>query len=61
LVYYIERFMITGKEQYPIERVLLANGILCAGLESLRNGEKRVQTPQLDIHYQPAASTLRRT
>lgn len=61
LVYYIERFMITGKEQYPVERVLLANGILCAGLESLRNGEKRVQTPQLDIHYQPAASTLRRT
>jgi hypothetical protein len=61
LVYYIERFMITGKQQYPIERVLLANGILCAGLESLRNGEKRIQTPQLDIHYQPAASTLRRT
>jgi len=53
--------MITGKEMYPVERVLLANGILCAGLESLRNGEKRVQTPQLDIHYQPAASTLRRT
>jgi hypothetical protein len=61
LVYYIELFMITGKEQYPVERVLLANGILCAGLESLRNGDKRVQTPQLDIHYQPAASTLRRT
>jgi hypothetical protein len=61
LVYYIEQFMITGKEQYPVERVLLANGILCAGLESLRNGDKRIQTPQLDIHYQPAASTLRRT
>jgi hypothetical protein len=61
LVYYIEQFMITGKEQYPVERVLLANGILCAGLDSLRQGEKRLQTPQLDIHYQPAPSTLRRT
>ena len=30
LVYYIEQFMITGKEHYPVERVLLANGILCA-------------------------------
>jgi hypothetical protein len=61
LVHYIEQFMITGKEQYPVERVLLANGILCAGLDSLRQGEKRLQTPQLDIHYQPAPSTLRRT
>jgi hypothetical protein len=61
LVYYIEQFMITGKEPYPVERVLLANGILCAGLESLRQGEIRLQTPQLDIHYQPGPSTLRRT
>ena len=61
LAYYIEQFMITGKEPYPVERVLLANGILCAGLDSLRQGEKRLQTPQLDIHYQPGQSTLRRT
>jgi hypothetical protein len=61
LVHYIEQFMITRKEPYPAERVLLANGILCAGLESLRKGETRLQTPQLDIHYQPGPSTLRRT
>jgi hypothetical protein len=61
LVHYIERFMITGKEQYPVERVLLANGILCAGLASLRSNEANLPTPQLDIAYQPAASTLRRT
>jgi hypothetical protein len=61
LVYYIEQLMITGKEPYPVERVLLANGLLCAGIDSLFEGEKRLQTPQLDIHYQPAGSTLRRT
>ncbi|HWB31780.1 MAG TPA: hypothetical protein VG714_01275 [Acidobacteriaceae bacterium] len=61
LVHYIERFMITKKEQYPIERVLLANGILCAGLASLRSNQAKLPTPQLNIAYQPAASTLRRT
>jgi len=61
LVYYIEQLMLTGKEPYPVERVLLANGLLCAGIDSLFEGEKRLQTPQLDIHYQPAGSTLRRT
>ncbi len=61
LVYYIEQFMMTHQEPYPVERVLLANGILCAGLDSLRQGGKRLQTPQLDIHYQPGPSTLRRT
>lgn len=61
LVHYIERMMLTGKEQYPIERVLLANGILCAGLASLRSNGAKLSTPQLDIAYQPTASTLRRT
>jgi hypothetical protein len=61
LVFYIEQFMLTGKEPYPVERVLLANGILCAGLDSLSEGQKKIQTPQLDVRYQPSASTLRRT
>jgi hypothetical protein len=61
IVFYIERMMLTGKEQYPPERVLLATGVLCAGIDSLFKGEQRLQTPQLAINYQPAASTLRRT
>jgi hypothetical protein len=61
IVYYIEQMMYTHKEPYPPERVLLATGLLCAGVDSLYEGEKRVQTPQLAISYQPAASTLRRT
>jgi hypothetical protein len=61
LVYYIEQFMITHKEPYPVERVLLANGILCVGLDSLRQGGIRLPTPQLNIPYQPGPSTLRST
>jgi hypothetical protein len=61
IVYYIEQMMYTHKEPYPPERVLLATGLLCAGVDSLYEGEKRLQTPQLAISYQPAASTLRRT
>jgi hypothetical protein len=53
--------MYTHKEPYPPERVLLATGLLCAGVDSLFQGEQRLQTPQLAIPYQPAPSTLRRT
>jgi hypothetical protein len=61
IVYYIEQMMYTHKEPYPPERVLLATGLLCAGVDSLFQGEQRLQTPQLAIQYQPAPSTLRRT
>jgi hypothetical protein len=61
LVHYIEQFMLTGKEPYPVERVLLATGLVCAGVDSLFQGQQRLQTPQLDIRYQPGESTLRTT
>ena len=38
LAYYIEQLMLTGKEPYPVERVLLATGILCAGVEQSLSG-----------------------
>jgi hypothetical protein len=61
LTHYIEQMMLTGKEQYPVERVLLATGLLCAGIDSLFQGQVRIQTPQLDVQYQPAESTMRKT
>jgi hypothetical protein len=61
LVHYIEQMMVTGKEPYPVERVLLATGMVCAGIDSLFQGQQRVQTPHLNIRYQPGESTLRRT
>ena len=61
LTYYIEQMMLTGKEPYPVERVLLATGLVCVAIDSLFQGQVRIETPQLDIHYQAAASTMRRT
>ena len=61
LVHYIEQFMQTGKEPYPVERVLLCNGLCCAGVDSLFDGQRRLQTPQLAIPYQPGKSSLRTT
>jgi hypothetical protein len=46
-----EDLVLTGREPNPIERTLLTNGILLAGLESRRLGGKWVDTPELAISY----------
>jgi hypothetical protein len=61
LVHYIEQMMQTAKEPYPVERVLLATGLVCAGIDSLFQGQQRIETPHLAIRYQPGPSTLRIT
>jgi len=43
-----------------VERTLLTTGLLCAGIDSLFQGQQRLQTPQLAIRYQPGDSTFRR-
>jgi hypothetical protein len=53
--------MLTRKEPYPVERTPLTTGLVCAGIDSLFQGRKRVQTPQHANHYQLGESTLRRT
>jgi len=46
-----EDLVLTHKEPNPIERTLLANGILLAGLESRLRGGTWVDTPELAITY----------
>ncbi|OMF34652.1 hypothetical protein BK133_11615 [Paenibacillus sp. FSL H8-0548] len=46
----IEQFIITGEEQFPIERVFLSSGMINYAVESLFQG-RRLQTPELHIHY----------
>ena len=53
LVHTMELMFLTGRTQYPVERTLLTNGILIAGIDSLFQGQLRVPTPNLDIHYEP--------
>jgi hypothetical protein len=53
LVYNAEQMFLTGKAQYPIERTLLTSGLLIAGVESSKNGQ-RLQTPNLAaVNYHP--------
>lgn len=48
-----EEMFMTGKAPYPVERTLLTSGLVAAGMKSLAVG-KRLETPHLNVRYQPA-------
>jgi hypothetical protein len=52
LAIHVERFMDTGAPPYPVERTALTGGILDWVLES-RVKKKRLETPDLDVSYEP--------
>lgn len=54
---HIEKFFSTGKPPYPVERTQLTGGVLDYALESRVNGSKRLETPDLDIRYDPPADS----
>lgn len=61
-VHHIESLFKTGKSPYPIERTLLTTGMTAAGIESLFQKQKRLETPHLAVRYQPTQeSTFWRT
>ena len=53
LASHIEAFLATGKPPYPIERTQLTGGILSYALDSRVENSKRLETPDLDIRYDP--------
>jgi hypothetical protein len=62
LVNCMEQMFLTGKPPYPIERTLLTTGLTAAGVDSLYDAQKRLQTPHLAIRYQAGpASTFWRS
>jgi len=46
----IEAFIISGKEPFPAERILLTTGMICHAMISLYSGTK-MNTPRLAISY----------
>ena len=63
LVNNIEQLFLTGQSPYPVERTLLTGGLVEAGVESLFQGQVRIDTPHLaDVCYPaPTTSTFWRT
>src|SRR5262249_4740866 len=53
LVQGIDAMFQTGKSSWPVERTLLTTGILDAAMTSRFEKNKRLETPQLAIAYQP--------
>src|SRR5207302_2951743 len=57
-----ERMFVTGKAPYPIERTLLTTGLVAAGMQSLAEGQRLVETPHLAVRYRaPRESTFLRS
>jgi hypothetical protein len=63
LAHHIETLFTTGKPPYPVERTLLTTGVLAFAIESLHQGQKRLETPELrHVRYEaPRESTFRRS
>jgi len=53
LMHKVEEMIEAGEAPYPVERTLLVSGVLEACLDSKAQGQRRLDTPHLDIHYQP--------
>src|SRR3989442_269040 len=51
LVSKIEEMFATGKAPYPVERTLIVSGILESCLTSRLQGQKRLETPHLQVRY----------
>ncbi|MEO2046783.1 MAG: hypothetical protein ABGX16_09450 [Pirellulales bacterium] len=48
----VEQMFMTGRAAYPVERTLLTSGILASALQSLADGEQKIDTPHLAVTYQ---------
>jgi hypothetical protein len=56
LVNKIEQMFATRVAPYPVQRTLLVSGILESCLTSRKQGQTRLETPQLSVVYQPHRS-----
>jgi hypothetical protein len=52
LVDSIARMFLTGKRDYAVERTLLTTGATSFLMESRHQGQKRIETPALNVAYQ---------
>ena len=51
----IQEMFMTGAAQYPVERTLLVSGVLEVAVDSKFQAGARLETPHLDVVYQPSS------
>ncbi len=62
LAHHVERMIVSGVANYPVERTLLVSGLLEAAHDSRASGHRRLKTPHLDVNYRsPLTSQYCRT
>ncbi len=49
----IQYCFINEREPYPVERTLLATGVLDAAMRSLESSGQQIETPHLELEYKP--------
>jgi hypothetical protein len=54
LVHHIEEMVKTNKVPYPVERTLLTSGMTLFAVESLHQGQKLIETPEMNVPYSPS-------
>ena len=52
----IEEMYETGRPTYPVQRTLLTSGALAAAMDSRHGGNRSLETPHLEIAYEPVES-----
>jgi hypothetical protein len=52
LVRHIENMVINNRAPYPIERTLLTSGMTLAAVDSIHQGYKPIDTPEIKVKYQ---------
>ncbi|PYV18049.1 MAG: hypothetical protein DMG07_04695, partial [Acidobacteria bacterium] len=58
LVQEVERLMLTGQAGIPVERTLLASGVIDLMMRSRRQANGPIDTPELGISYRPTRSSF---
>jgi hypothetical protein len=51
LVRHIETMVLENRAPYPVERTLLTSGMTLAAVDSIYNGYKPVDTPEMEVRY----------
>jgi hypothetical protein len=53
LTFMVEEHILNGRSPYPVERTLLASGLIDAAMTSHYEDGRRIETPYLNIQYAP--------